>query len=376
MGKQKKKKSVLSLIIKLVLVVIGIYFGLIIRDYINIYGIGMPLYQCLLRFALLLVLLYIATYFHVIIHETGHLIFGLLTGYKFGSFRIKSFMLLKQDGKFKLKRYSLAGTSGQCLMFPPDLKDGKMPFILYNLGGSITNVVVSILFLFAFLLCVDYPMIALIPLTFAVAGFITAMINGIPMRLKMIANDGYNVVSLYNNAKAIRAMWIGLKIAENSLKGIRLKDMPAEWFTVPSDEEMKNSRLSSIGVFACNRLMDEEKFAEADALMEHLLGIESGISGLHRHLLICDRMYLELIGENRKEVVEGMLSKEQSKFMKAMKNFVSIKRTEYALALFYEEDVNKAQKTKEKFEEIAKFYPYSCDVESERRLIEVADLKK
>lgn len=62
--------------------------------------------------------------------------------------------------------------------------------------------------------------------------------------------------------------------------------MPEEWFTVPSDEAMKNSMAAAVGVFACNRLMDAQYFAKADAVMRHLLEIDSGIIGLHRNLMI------------------------------------------------------------------------------------------
>ena len=60
-----------------------------------------------------------------------------MTGYKFNSFRIFSVILIKQNEKLKIKNISLAGTGGQCLMSPPELIDGKMPYVLYNLGGVI-----------------------------------------------------------------------------------------------------------------------------------------------------------------------------------------------------------------------------------------------
>ena len=116
-----------------------------------------PLYQELLTFVGLFVFIYVAFFFHIIIHEAGHLVFGLLTGYKFSSFRVASFMWLKEDGKLKLKRLSIAGTGGQCLMTPPDMKDGKMPLVLYNLGGSFLNITLGALFLIGYLLCSDIP---------------------------------------------------------------------------------------------------------------------------------------------------------------------------------------------------------------------------
>ena len=127
------------------------------------------------------------------------------------------------------------------------------------------------------------------------------------------------------------------------------------------------------GVFATNRLMDQQKFEEADRLNAHLLEIDSGIIGLHRSLIICDRVYCELIRDNRKEVLDSMLTKEQQKFMKAMKKFPSVIRTEYAYALLGLKDKAKADAVRALFEKVAKTYPYPSDVQSERELMDIAD---
>ena len=130
-----------------------------------------------------------------------------------------------------------------------------------------------------------------------------------------------------------------------------------------------------MGVFACNRLMDQQDFQEADKLMEHIMSIESGIVGLHRSLMVCDRMYIEMISENRKEVIDGMLTKEQKQFTKQMKKFPSVLRTEYALALLHNKDDAKAEQIKALFEKCAKSYPYQNDVMSERELMNIAENK-
>lgn len=325
----------------------------------------------ILYLAGLLLGIYVALVFHIIVHEAGHLVFGLLTGYKFSSFRIFSFMWLREDGKLKLRRLSIAGTGGQCLMAPPDLRDGKMPLVLYNLGGSISNIVFSALFITGYLLSTHISFLSALFLIFAVMGFMTALMNGIPMRMGTVDNDGYNAFALTKNTEAMKAFWVQLKVNEQISRGVRLKDMPQQWFEVPSDEAMKNSMVATRGVFACNRLMDAERFEEADLLMAHLLEIDSGIVGLHRNLLICDRIFVELIGEKRSEVIENMLTVEQKKFMKAMKRFPSVLRTEYALALLFDVDRSKAEKIMCEFDKVAKTYPYPHEAESERDLMNI-----
>ena len=373
---KKKKKIVWQQYIGMAfMMLIGAICGFIMVWYIDNSSADTPLYQEILSLAGLFLGMYVALFFHMIVHEAGHLVFGLMTGYKFCSFRIASFMWLKENGKLKMKRLTLAGTGGQCLMTPPDMKDGKIPLVLYNLGGSFINIIIGALFLVGYLIFSDIPFLSPILLIFSAVGFMIAMMNGIPMRMGTVDNDGYNAFALSKNKEAVEAFWVQLKVAEQSSKGVRLKDMPAEWFAVPTDEAMKNSMVATRCVFTCNRLMDEEKFEEADALMAHLLEIESGIVGLHHDLLMCDRIYVELIGQNRTEVIASMMTKEQKKFMKAMKRFPSVLRTQYAFAVLEEKNVLKAETIKGDFDKAAKSYPYPHEIESERELMRIVDQK-
>lgn len=327
----------------------------------------------LLTIAGLFLGMYVSIYAHLIIHEAGHLVFGLKSGYQFSSFRIGNFMWLKENEKLVHKKLSIAGTGGQCLMVPPEMKDGKIPVIAYNLGGSFMNLFASAVFFCLYLVFPAENVISVLCLMAAMIGVILALMNGIPMRMGTVDNDGYNALSLGKNKDAMRSFWLQLKVNEQIAKGIRLKDMPDEWFAVPDDEAMKNSIVATQGVFATNRLMDQQRFEEADRLIAHLLEIDSGIIGLHRSMMICDQMYCELIRDNRKDILEEMLTKEQIKFMKAMKNYPSVVRTEYVYALLALKDTAKANTARELFEKVAKTYPYPSDVQSERELIDIAD---
>ena len=374
MKKSKKKTTWQQNIATVFFMLIGAVCGFLMMMYIDRYlGEDAKTHEVILSLLGLFVGMYAAIFVHLIIHEAGHLIFGLLSGYRFSSFRIGSFMWVKDNEKIKFKRLTIAGTGGQCLMSPPHMKDGKIPIVLYNLGGSMINVIAGALFLGLFFATRSIPILSTLMLIFTAVGFMIAIMNGVPMRMGTVDNDGYNAFALTRNAEAMRSFWVQLKANEQVSKGVRLKDMPDEWFAVPTDEAMKNSMVAVMGVFACNRLMDAENFEEADKLMAHMLEIESGITGLHRNLLVCDRMYIELIGENRKDVLDQMLDKEQKKFMKQMKSFPSVLRTEYVYALLYEKDTEKAAKVKEQFEKWAKKYPYQNDVQSERELMERAE---
>lgn len=327
------------------------------------------------RLCTTLVFLYLAVLLHIVLHEAGHLVFGLMSGYHFSSFRIGSHMLMKEDGKLVHRKIKIAGTGGQCLMSPPEMVDGKFPVVLYNLGGSIANLVVTAMAIPAFGAIDKGSIFALFFFLFIAMGAITGLSNGIPLRTNTIDNDGYNAISLGKSKEAMRAFWIQMKVNEQLTKGLRVKDMPDEWFEVPSDEAMKNSMVATIGVYAANRLMDLHRFDEAETLMNHLLDIESGMVALHRNLIICDLVYLELIGQNRSDRLETLYSKELKNFTKTMKTFPSVIRTEYAYSLLKEHDPESAAKSMAAFERIAATYPYPNDINSERELIRIVDDK-
>lgn len=374
--KSKKKKKKIQWQQYTLFIFFGIaggFCGIFTSQYMDaILDNGGSAWECILGMTGAILTCALAIYGQVIIHEAGHLICGLLSGYQFNSFRIMSFMWVKQDGRICFKRYSLAGTGGQCLMSPPDLVDGRMPVILYNLGGILINIVTGLVSLLLYFVLPEIPILSMLLICFGIMGLAYALANGIPLRLTAVDNDGYNALSLHRNPEACRAFWIQMKIAEQTAAGVRVKDMPEEWFEVPPQELMGNHLISSVGVFACNRLMDQHRFAEADALMAQILEQEDGLVGIYRNFLLFDRIYCNFMSEEPKELTEEMYGKEQKKMLKALKNFPSAIRTEYVYALFVEGQEVQAEIVQEQFEKCGASYPYPQDVESERELMEIA----
>ena len=340
---------------------------------------GAPLTKTLVKVAAMLILFYIAMILQIIIHEGGHLIFGLLTGYKFCSFRVYSLMWIKDSERIRFKRISVAGTGGQCLMAPPGPEDGKIPVkipvLLYNFGGAIMNLIAAAIAGGLAFACREGSLIRVFLLFFAVTGVVFALLNGLPMRMSAVNNDGRNALDLSRDPEARRAFWISMKVNELVSRGIRAKDMPKEWFTVPPEKGMQNGIIAVLGVLAAGRLMDEQRFAEADELMKRLLEEKNGIVGVYRGLLGNDRMFVELITENRPEVLEAMKTPEQLKIMRTMKRNPSVLRTEYAYSLLAKQDPENAKKILREFEKTARSYPYSGELEAERELIAIVQEK-
>ena len=377
MAKEKKKSRLGSHLISIsFFTVIGVILGFAMIAFLEWQlPENLPSSVKAVRTCIMLVLLYFSWFLHIVIHEAGHLICGLLTGYSFSSFRIGSIMLLKENGKLVTKRLKIAGTGGQCLMAPPEMVNGTFPVALYNLGGPVFNLVVSLAFVPVLLGSPKGGYLALFSFLMVGVGIVCGISNGIPLRTKSVDNDGYNAISLRKNKDAMRAFWIQMKVNEQLRHGVRTKDMPDEWFQVPSDEAMKNSMVATIGVYAASRLIDQHRFNEAEALIAHILEIQTGIVAIHRNLLLCDLIYLELIGQNRSDRLEELYTKDLKKFIKTMKTFPSVIRMEYAYYLLAEDNPDMAARLKASFEKIAATYPYPNDINTERELIQIADDK-
>ncbi len=310
----------------------------------------------------------LGSYLQTAAHEAGHLLFGLLSGYRFCSYRLGGLMLLREKGRLVLRRLKIAGTAGQCLMAPPPWRE-DLPVAAYNLGGCVMNFLCAGLCLLAWLPLRNHWLGAL-PLVVALVGLAMALLNGIPLRVGGVDNDGRNALHLGKDPAAKRAFWQQMKVCEAQSAGLRLCQMPGDWFVWPEDR-LENPLVATIAVFACNRLMDQEQYEAARAAMEALLGRESGMLGLHRSLLECDLICCHLLS-GAEEAAEKLLTPQLEKFRKSMKNFPSVLRTEYFLALLHSDDAQKADSLRARFDRQTARYPYPAEVESERRLMALA----
>ncbi len=310
---------------------------------------------------------------HTFVHEAGHLLFGLLTGYRFVSFKAFNVIFVKSNGKIRRKRaIVIPGIVGQCLMAPPDIKNGKMPFFLYNLGGSLLNLIVGGVFLVLYYVLSDMYVISAFMITFAIIGFLMAILNIVPMSTGSIDNDGLNTVRVVKNKNLLRILWIQLKVAEQGASGVRLRDLPEEWFFIPSLEDMEGGLSSAVGILSYTRLLELGKLDEATKAIGSMLAPELGICGLHRALLIQDRIYAELMGNKDKKLINNLLASKEIALLDRIKNDISPFRVKYAMALLYENNADKANWIEKEFNNVALTFPYPADIEQERDLMAMA----
>lgn len=348
------------------------YFGMKFMD--GMHGERMKPAELITGLLWLVFCLYAAVLMQIIVHESGHLVCGLLSGYKFSSFRIGGIILVKKKDGIKLGRYSLMGTGGQCLLAPPDFADGKIPYMLYNLGGSIFNLLLAAAALLMCLAVDGYGYLQVLGMALFIAGVFLALMNAIPLRIGGVSNDGYNAFHLGKEKEAVRCFWLQLKMNEQLTAGVRLREMPQEWF-VPAPEEMWNNTLcAAAGVFAVSRAIDEKDFHSALAMGERLMEKASGMIGIQKYALKAELIFCRLMlygpGEELRKEYED---KEFQGFLKRSASMLSVLRLQYACQRLLNRDEEAARKCRKRFEKAGRCYPFDGDIETERELISYID---
>ncbi len=370
----KSKPSTLKIIPFVIFLLAGLACGIFIGRSLDTLTERLPEVPYPLILVVTGLLFFVVFYVQLILHEAGHLVFGLLSGYRFSSFRVGSLMLFREGRQLRLKRFSLAGTGGQCLMIPPQWREGSFPYARYMLGGVWMNFLVSALFAALYFLTDSGSPASVLLGAIVIVGLAIGLMNAIPLHMAMVDNDGYTVRSMRKDPQAVAGFYQMMQIHSQVAAGFRLKDLPEEWFVTPPSADTGNSMIATIEVYRCNRLLDEAKPDQAAESIRALLASGAAIAGIHRSMLVCDLAYCALMLDDPDEA-NRLLDEQQLRFMKSMKRFPGVLRTQFTLALLRDHDTAAAAAFQARFDRMAERYPYQSDIASERALMNAAQKK-
>lgn len=277
----------------------------------------------------------------ITIHEAGHLVCGLISGYRFVSFRIMNLTFIRIDGKIRLKRFSVAGTGGQCLLTPPDLPIAQIPVILYNAGGVLANMVILAITL-PVLWLTDSPLALEFAVIFILTDLALILMNGIPLQANGIGNDAYNMLLLRRNQDSKRAMMIQLRSNALIQEGIRPKDMPAEWFESSGHVDYANALEVALPLMKASRLIDMKLWHEAHSLLDMLYSHRNCIMPLYVKEIACELAFTSLLTGHISQARE-LLDSNLEKYIQAYGKVMSSKeRILCAISLYINHDYSKA----------------------------------
>ncbi len=350
-----------------VAVIVSVALGAIIGLGLAFMTQHYPLWQV----ALLLVWLMASYLLHIVIHEGGHLVGGLLSGYRFVSFRVWRFTLVRRQGKFHLGHYHIPGSGGQCLLAPPEGEDA--PVMLYNLSGGLANVATAGAALLLAWWWTGMPRIGAI--LFALGGLILAGMNLIPLSVGGLMNDGKNACILAQNPAIRRSFLTQLWVVGRQTEGQSLGDMPQEWFVLPEDAPRDNALVGAMDYMIACRRLDEGKFSRASLAMGRL-SKDGALAGIHRDEAALEHIYCGLMLGREIQRVRGQMTPHLEAYSKSTEKFFPARpRQAFAWALLVEGDEAAAAQCRRDFEKLAAHDPYVGELETERRLMAQAELR-
>lgn len=354
--------------------------GLSAIGIIMIFALGTPSVLGMFAYATIYILMIaVAFIVHIIAHEGGHCIGGLLSGYEFASFRVFNIMIVKRDGRYLRKKFHLVGTGGQCLMAPPQPFRPDYPYRLYNLAGGLTNFILSAI---CIALCIpviaggqDLVWVLSILFPMIVAGIYCGVTNLTPMIIGGVANDGWNLAKLGKDPESRRILWLLLDVMAIINRGGQFRDFPEEWFLLGDKPDFSNTFQFALGVYRFNYLEDTGRLQEAADLATEILQKGEKVPQIYRYELICETIFLELIGEGRLDWVERRYTPELERYIKATDSYPHRQRLRYAMAMLYHHDEAKAAEALERFKKACLTYPNEGEISSEWESIGLVDCK-
>ena len=265
----------------------------------------------------------VAAVTHIILHETGHLIGGFATGYRFFSIRFWKFAIVNDSHGLHVKRYELIGTLGQCLMYLPE-NTGKTPYFWYNAGGVAANMLLCGMSLLT-LTSIELSTLAeslLIMLVYT--GFFVILINGLP--LPSLLNDARNIVLLHQKEENRRLFANMMLCACETGKGTRPKALPERWLcgTMPQSHK-ELFQINSYLVYL-TWLEDNGRYDEAREGYERLTEtFGDKLPMIFRTDMAAEHLICELFTNARKDRIETLWTENNEKYIRQNAKYSPIK---------------------------------------------------
>lgn len=364
MGKKDKFKTSLIGMVGGALYGVVIGFSMIELEDVFIFNSAVGVLICALLIA---VVMYFAA---MIIHECGHLVMGLATGYKFVMLRFGSLTIVKQDGKLKIKKFGIPGTGGQCTLTHDEVSDPeKVPYFWYHFGGCFFNFITAA----AAILCVlitGNGFLHVVMMNLAGISLVCGILNLIPMNASVI-NDGMNILRLKNDPKKRAAVLNVLTVNGMQFEGKHLSDIDEKY--LDTADENGESPFCDVALIKGARYVYLYEFDKARDIHEVLVN-NPKLPAVLKNEALCELMYCRCMLGCAKEEVDELYTKELKYYIRQTENYMIARRRQmYSYYLFYEGDTEKPKRERMKAEQMENSYPCRSEYEEEIRMMNYAE---
>ncbi len=361
MKKKKKKRNVKQLFLK------GIFFTVS-----GIIGFaGLELIDAIPNFSFWDILLALAVFavsfpLHILLHELGHLIAGLVSGYQFIMFRFLNWVWIKTEQGISRRKQVVPGLLGQALMLPPENMD-EPPMVLYHSGGLIVNLLTALLLMFLGVGSSN-PRVTFYSLISAGVAFLLFYSNSYPRR----GTDGYNLMQIRKRPEALTEVTAVLRLYGGMVQGEPFVNLQRH---IPQHLPNTFGNPNTVTLYTAQAAVYFEKghFEKARDLYETLWLNRKQLIHLHKPEVYLSYLFALLLTDPSHPDVEHIKNTQTYKNMIEMKAADSYK-IHAAEAIYLDQDYEKAKHllsigkpliataptvTEEKLE--AQFYAYLRD---------------
>lgn len=228
-------------------------------------------------------------YFHVFLHELGHLIGGKLTGYRLVFFQSSRLRYDSKTRSFTRKRPRGAGMLGQCLMAPPEAGSyEEKPYWLYLVGGLVMN------FLWGGLL---YAGSFLLPVRWSFYAFVLCLVPfllGLSNSYWRGYTDGNVIKEVRTSPLARKLFFQQLELAERFEQDQTFTDIPERFFeSVYSGESEKTFLGEYYELIDYRRKLYELDFEAADLRLRRVMAARDTRFSPYAVSIYCEKLFCD-----------------------------------------------------------------------------------
>ena len=314
-------------------------------------------------FGFIIVVLIVAYLFNAICLEVLHVLGAVFGGYKVTSFNILGICIYQTEEKWKIGFRDFNGISGETKIAPNKEKKNINLLTWFPIFGYAIELATCIVV--TMIIAKGSPVAWLRPaaIIFILISSMIAFYNLVPLKLDSMT-DGYRI-RLFTKPVNIQAYNEMLNIQESQRLGKNVENIPV------FDEITEYT--AEINMLAMYKFLEEEKFSDAEKIVNQLLDHKNVLNVNEVNRLIAQKLYIAILVnpiEDAKKLYDEICPIEVRRFMANDISMASI-RAYILIAGMIEGSESEVQFAKSKVEK-AKKRALASQIKAEEKLLEKA----
>lgn len=247
---------------------------------------------------------FVTVYLGIVMHETGHLVFGLIGGMKFKSISFPFVRFYAADEKIKFSFTGAGSLLGACEMYPSGKASPKKAFVMESFGGLIG----SFLALLLSVLCLALaPYISHYPtILFGLSSpvlYIILLENAFPVDQGGVRTDGGQILAILSGTPSGEALVAILTVQAALKEGKTPSEIPYELlFEIPQLPEDDPNYIFVLNYRYLHALDRGDPAAVMDA-DKRIRDVLDSLPDFYADQVLCDLFYDAIAVEKDEEFV-------------------------------------------------------------------------